>query len=134
MLPASSNLQPQRTSLHFLVWCQPISWQNMSLDQIPLPGSLPTIFHNCYSCLSYRRVNLPWDTFWKRPEVKEHKIGTRLISTVSKSILTFFCNNPNSTQLDITKVGFDMKMTLHHHPPPPPPPPGTQRHQYISCY
>ena len=27
-----------------------------------------------------------------------------------------------------SKVGFDMKMTLHH-----PPPPGTQRWQYFSC-
>ena len=32
------------------------------------------------------------------------------------------CHNPNSTQLNITKVGFDMKITLTHpltthHPP-----------------
>ena len=51
------------------------------------------------------------------------------------------CHNPNltTTQLNITKVGFDTKMTLHHHyhhhhhHPPPSPPPGTKRHQYLSC-
>ena len=40
---------------------------------------------------------------------------------------------PNSTQPDITKVGFDTKMTLPHRQPPHPPP-GTQRPQYLSCY
>ena len=28
-----------------------------------------------------------------------------------------------------SKVGFDMKMTLHHHPPPPPPPTTTTQKQ-----
>ena len=43
-----------------------------------------------------------------------------------------YCHSPNSTttQLNITKVGFDTKITLqqhHYHPPP-----GTQHHQYLS--
>ena len=37
--------------------------------------------------------------------------------------------NHNSTQPNKTKIGFDMKMTLHHHQPPQ-----TQHHQYLSCY
>ena len=40
--------------------------------------------------------------------------------------------NPNSTQVNIKKIGFDTKMTLDHHHPPPPT--QTQRHKYLSCY
>ena len=36
----------------------------------------------------------------------------------------------NPTQPNITKVGFDMKMSLHHHHPPTT---QTQCHQYLSC-
>ena len=37
--------------------------------------------------------------------------------------------NLNSTQPNITKVGFDTKITLIH----PPPPPQTQQRQYLCC-
>ena len=37
----------------------------------------------------------------------------------------------NPTQPNITKVGFDTKMTLHHHTHHPP---GTQCRQYLSRY
>ena len=47
------------------------------------------------------------------------------IGSVIDEMLLLLLSQPqlirNSTQLNITKVGFDMKMTLHHHPPPPPP-------------
>ena len=45
--------------------------------------------------------------------------------------------NRNLTQPNITKVGFDMKMSLHIHPPLPihhPPTTQTQCQQYLSCY
>ena len=45
-----------------------------------------------------------------------------------------FCQNPNSTQPNITLVGLDMKMTLHTTLPAPPPPTETQCQQYLSCY
>ena len=58
--------------------------------------------------------------------------------TVTKEVLNSNCQNSNSatTQPNITKVGFDMKMTLdhhHHHLPTYPPPPQTQCQQYLSC-
>ena len=42
-----------------------------------------------------------------------------------------YCQNPNSTttQPNITKTGFDLKMTLNH-----PPPQQTQCQQYLSCF
>ena len=46
-----------------------------------------------------------------------------------------YCPNNYWTQPNITKAGFDTKLTLHHHPPAnDKPPPGTQHHQYLSCY
>ena len=58
------------------------------------------------------------------------------IATPPPSHIHTYCHNHNSTQPNITKVGFDAKMTLHHHhhqQQQHPPPPGTQQHQYLSC-
>ena len=55
---------------------------------------------------------------------------------MGEATFLFFLSQPQlnhkSTQPNITKVGSDMKMTLHHYPHHPPP--GTQRQQYLSCY
>ena len=44
----------------------------------------------------------------------------------------FIVTTPTQPQLN-SKVGCDMKMTLHHHHHHQHPP-GTQRQQYLSCY
>ena len=46
----------------------------------------------------------------------------------------YICHSPNSTQLNITKVGFDTKMTVDHHPPPPPTHPHKLNFSNISVF
>ena len=56
----------------------------------------------------------------------------RIIEILIRGKLTCFVDSaPIQPQLK-SKVGLDIKMTLHHHHPPPPS--ETQHQQYFSCY